>query len=73
MVTREEYLDWKRNPVTQALFSSIAERINDGAKDLASSAGLNPSEDRFKVGMIAAFGEVLTVELEDLEGVKENA
>ncbi len=73
MVTKEEYLDWKNNPVTQALFSSIAARVNDGAKELAGSAGINPLDDRFKCGMIAAFQEVLVVELDELEGATENA
>ena len=73
MVTKEEYLDWKRNPVTKALNSALIERINDGAKELAGSAGLNPLEDRFKCGIIHAYHEILTVELDELEGASDNA
>jgi hypothetical protein len=73
MVTKEEYLDWVKNPVTQALRSAIAERINDGARELAGCAGVDPLSDRYKCGMINAYQEILTVELDELEGAKENA
>lgn len=73
MVTKEDYLDWKKNPVTKALHSALIERINDGAKELASSAGINPQEDRFKCGIIHAYHEILTVELDELEGPSDNA
>ncbi len=73
MVNKEEFVDWKSNPVTQAVFSSIAERINEVARDLASSAGLDQSKDRFKCGMVHAFQELLTIELDELEGVEKDA
>lgn len=73
MITKDEFLDWKRSPVTIAIFSSMVERINDGAKELAGSAGVNPLEDRFKCGMIRAYQEVMSVEFDELEGASDNA
>ena len=69
MVNKEEFSDWKKHPVTQALYSAIAGRINDGAKELADCAGVDPLNDRYKCGMVRAYYEILAVELDELEGV----
>ena len=73
MITKEDFIDWKNNPVTQAFFVSLAEKINLGATELSYSAGSNPSEERFKCGMIAGYRAILDVEMEELEGVSDSA
>lgn len=73
MVSKDEFLDWKKNPVTIAVFASIVEKINLGATELSYSAGIDTSEDRYKTGMIAAYRDVLEVQLDDVEGASENA
>ena len=73
MVSKDDFLDWKKNPVTIAFFSSIIEKINLGATELSYSAGSNPTEERFKCGMIAAYRAILDVEIDELEGASDNA
>lgn len=73
MISKEDYTDWKKHPVTNALFAGMLDRINDAAKELAGSAGIDPLEDRFKCGMIRAFQEVMSIEYDELEGASDNA
>ncbi len=63
-VTKEEFLSWKGDKVTQVVFKMLEER-REAAKDILSrSAGMEPANDRLLVGMIQAFNEVLEVQYE---------
>lgn len=64
-VTKEEFLDWKTNPVTQEVFRVIEERVTDAKDILASTAGDDPVADRYLVGMIRAFNELKEITFED--------
>lgn len=59
MITRGEFAEWRRNPVTRALFEFIDEQVEQAKEGLAMDAGLNPLADRDLVGGIAAFRDVL--------------
>jgi len=70
-ISKDDFLDWINNPVTQAVMYGIQERIQEAKGTLAGTAGINPLEDRYICGMIRAFGEVLTIEVDDV--IKENS
>ena len=73
MITKDDFLDWKKHPVTQALYGGMVNRINEAALELAGSAGIDPLDDRFKCGIVRAYQEVLTLEFDELEGASDNA
>ena len=64
-ITREEFLDWKANHVTKAVFGVLEQRINDAKDILAATAGEDPVADRYLVGMIRGFSELQEVSYED--------
>jgi hypothetical protein len=59
MVTKDEFSDWLRNPVTKTLIEHIEEQVEQAKETLADSAGINPLADSNLVGGIAAFREVI--------------
>lgn len=64
-VTKDEFLQWKDNPVTQEVFQIIRDRREEAKDVLAISAGEDPVNDRFYVGMIRALSEFLDISFED--------
>ncbi len=57
-ITAGDFQEWKTNKVTKAFFYSAQERIEDTKDFLASSAGIDPTQDRFFVGLIHAYREM---------------
>ena len=64
-VSKEEFMDWKSNHVTKAVFAVIDERISDAKDILGGTAGDDPVADRYLVGMIRAFNEIKQIDYED--------
>lgn len=64
-VSKEDFIDWKSSPVTQAVFSVVEERIYDAMDILSATAGNDPVADRYLVGMIRAFKELQEITYED--------
>lgn len=64
-MTESEFKDWKANPVTKQVFTSIAKRIYDLQVDLGTSAGVDLREDAKKVGAIQAYTDLLEIEFEE--------
>lgn len=67
IVTKNEWVDWRTNPVTLAFYSAIKERISEATELLVSKAGIDQAEDNFFRGFIAAYQEVLGFTIEDME------
>jgi hypothetical protein len=65
-ISKSDFTDWKSNAVTYAVFSAIKERQMNLKELLASSAGLDPVEDRKVAGMIAAYNTLLLIDWEDV-------
>lgn len=63
-MTKEEYIDWKNHPITKVFFSEISNLIREGEEELGSSAGLDSLFDRFRVGGIYAYKNVLDMEIQ---------
>lgn len=67
IISEAEFQDWKANLVTKAFFEAAQERVADTKEVLAASAGVNPDQDNFLRGFIAAYREMnqFTVESDD--------
>jgi hypothetical protein len=57
-----DFVDWKRNPVTQLVFNQLEERVNLMMEQLSVSAGKEPEEDRYMAGYIAACRDMFLIE-----------
>ena len=67
-MTYNDFQNWKLDPVTRAFFEACAIRIWDVKDLLATSAGIDASNDNFNRGFIAAYTEMQDFRIEDLEG-----
>lgn len=67
-MTKEDFVDWKTNPVTKAFFSAIRENI-EGLRDELVPAALNGETElaAAKAGAILALNDVLEYRVEDEE------
>ena len=66
-MNKADFIDWKRHPVTQVVFSQLHQRINDLQTMLGDSAGENPVQDSQFVGAIKAYKDMVNVEYEGEE------
>jgi|JI9StandDraft_1071089.scaffolds.fasta_scaffold190809_2 hypothetical protein len=66
-ITQGDFQDWKNNKVTEAFFSAAKERIAEAKSVLSVSAGSEPLQDRFLVGLIHAYTELQDFYVEDSE------
>lgn len=63
-MTKQEFLDWKASHVTKEIFRGLQERSDYLKEELATTAGSDQWEDRFKVGYIAGIKDILNTEWE---------
>jgi hypothetical protein len=63
-VNKADFIDWKRHPVTQVVFSQLNQRIEDLRAMLGDSAGVNPVQDSQFVGAIQAYKDIVNIEYE---------
>lgn len=66
-MNKADFIDWKRHPVTQVVFSQLKERINTLYEMLGESAGQNPVQDSRFSGAIQAYKDMLQIDFEDNE------
>jgi len=66
-MNKSDFIDWKRNPVTQVIFSQLHSRINEMQEILSETAGQNPIRDSQLVGAIKAYKDVVLMEYEETE------
>lgn len=66
-MNKADFLDWKRHPITQVIFSQIQERIQTLHEMLGDSAGLNPVQDSRYSGAIQAYKDLLLMDFEETE------
>jgi len=64
-MNRVDFYDWKRHPVTEAVFSQLQERINFFQAKLLEQAGRDPIEDARASGAAMAIRDVLEIEYEE--------
>jgi hypothetical protein len=56
--------DWKNLDVTQVILGEFKIRQQSLKDQLATSAGLDPLADRWKAGAIAAYEDVLNIDMD---------
>lgn len=66
-VTKDSFRDWKANPVTKAVFDELRKRVYLIQDELGVSAGLEPLQDRFKVGAVGAYTDLLNIEFDEVK------
>jgi hypothetical protein len=59
--------DWKRHPVTQAVFSTLTGRIQELAERIIENAGRDPIADASFSGAIKAYRDLLNIEFPEIE------
>lgn len=65
-MTKNDFIDWKRHPVTQQVFSQLSERIESLSLELvAQVASADPRAMAEKAGAIQAFQHILEIEFEE--------
>lgn len=68
VISNSDFLTWKVDPVTQAFFHSVYERIEDAKETLASSAGIDSTSDNWFRGFIAGQRDMIDARVDDMDG-----
>jgi hypothetical protein len=66
-VTKSEFIDWKKHPVTKEVMSILKDRVEQLQFELGQSAGQDPLNDRFKCGAVAAYYDMIQIEVDTKE------
>lgn len=65
-MTKSDFLDWRRHPVTQQVFSQLQERISQLKDEIASQVAHVPQlEVAEKAGAVQAFQHILDIDYEE--------
>ena len=64
-MTKEDFIDWKSNPVTKEIYRTLEQRVHEIQELLGDTAGLNSLQDREYVGAIKAYRDVLDIQYEE--------
>jgi len=67
VISKDDLYLWKSDPVTQAWFEACEVRVEDAKEQLAVQAGISADFDNYIRGMIAAYREMVTFTVEDIE------
>jgi hypothetical protein len=65
-VTKDSFRDWKANPVTKAVFNALLDKVGESKDRLGNTAGLDPLQDRYISGAIAAYMDLLKIDFEEV-------
>jgi phage baseplate assembly protein W len=65
MSLKQEFVDWKKNPITKKVFDSLKEIEQSMTESLVTSAGVDPSQDRYFSGYIAALRDVYLINIDE--------
>jgi len=61
-MTSSDFTDWKRHPITEAVFTAIYNRIQEGLEKLGATAGQDPIMDSHTSGVIRGLRELTEME-----------
>jgi hypothetical protein len=65
-ISNGEWQDWRSHVVTKAFMQAAQERIVDAMYAMSTQAGMDPNQDNFMRGFIAAYRELEGFRIEDL-------
>ena len=65
-MTKSDFIDWKRHPVTQQVFSQLEARITEIVDQMVTQAGyIDPRTNAYMGGSIAAYKDMLLIDFEE--------
>ena len=64
-ISKDDFQFWKQSEVTKAVMSGFRERIRELEIQLGGSAGVDPLQDRYVVGAISAYTDILNIDVEE--------
>lgn len=67
MSSKQEFADWLSHSVTKTVMEALTELETDLTEELVISGGINPLQDRYRSGYIAALRDIRLIKLEDKE------
>lgn len=67
MISKAEFYDWKKHPVSQIVLAQVEDRIQELYEMLGESAGQNSIQDSQYVGAIKAYKDILNIDYEEGE------
>lgn len=65
-ITKDDFVNWQYNIVTQAVFSVIREQIQQTKDMLAVRAGSDPLFDKTMVGLIQGYNNILEIQYDEI-------
>ncbi len=65
-MTKQDFIDWKQHPVTNAFIKAIADQLQGLREELGFSAGADPIEDAVRRGAILKCTDILNMEFDEL-------
>ena len=69
VISRNDFDNWKSDPVTKAFFQAAQERVEEAKDVLSVEAGLNPVQDNTLRGLIKAYREMQDFSVEYIEEI----
>lgn len=66
-MTSQDFADWQRHPITEAVFTALHNRIQEGLETLGSTAGQDPIKDSHTTGLIRGLRELTEMSWGDVE------
>jgi len=67
VITKDEFVGWKNDQVTEAFYEACKTRLEDAKEILIGQAGLDSDLDNFYRGFIHAYKEMLGFTIEDFD------
>jgi hypothetical protein len=65
-VSKSDFIDWKRNPVTQQVFSMLQARVEQLKDEIVTQAQHgNITTQAYKAGAVDAYNDMLLTEFEE--------
>lgn len=70
-LTKEDWKNWKQDPITRLFYSAVNERIEEVKEVLSNTAGQDQLQDNFYRGFIYAYREMLEFKFEEVDDDEE--
>ena len=67
MISYQDFLNWKQDPVTKKFFEDVEDKIEQCKQLLDEDAGKDPESDRYMCGMARAYYNILATEFDGEE------
>lgn len=61
-ITKEDYVDWKNNTTTKAIYEALRERVTERKLEMFNSAQKDVAEFNFQIGFLKGWEECLDIE-----------